>query len=55
MAEKLTIEIMNAKVLTVLPGLEDIKMIKIVKDPFLGDLPVKEKTGKGFFIGTGTG
>ena len=45
MAEKLTIEIKNAKVLKVLQGLEEIKMIKIINDPFLGLTGKKKKHG----------
>ena len=48
MAEKLTIEIKNTKVLAVLRGLEDIKMIKIVNDPFLGFTGKKKKQAKDF-------
>jgi hypothetical protein len=48
MAEKLTIEIKNAKVLKVLQGLEEIKMIKIVNDPLLGLTGKKKKQAKDF-------
>ena len=48
MAEKLTIEIKNSKVLKVLEGLEEIKMIKILNDPLLNLSGKKKKQAKDF-------
>ncbi len=43
MAEILTIKIKNSKVLKVLQGLEEIKMIKIINDPLLNLTGKKKK------------
>lgn len=48
MAEKLTIEIKNRKVLKLLEGLEEIKMIKIINDPLLNLSGKKKKQAKDF-------
>ena len=48
MAEKLTIEIKNRKVLKLLEGLEEIKMIKILNDPLLNLSGKKKKQAKDF-------
>ena len=48
MAEKLTIEIKNSKVLKLLQGLEDIKMIRIINDPLLRLSGKKKKQAKDF-------
>jgi hypothetical protein len=48
MTEILTIKIKNSKVLQVLEGLEELKMIKIINDPLLNLSGKKKKQAKDF-------
>ncbi len=50
MAEILTIKIKNSRVLKVLEGLEEIKMIQIVNDPLLNLSGKKKKQAKSFLL-----